>query len=105
MIQLSGLMAPGRVENVVKTTIKYLAPWLVAAAIGGAVGLAPAASAAPTPHPPSHSSTPPAPTPFESGPDPLVPYGTDPNVPFRLGYQNPNHDEGNTTNGQVDVPF
>jgi hypothetical protein len=34
-----------------------------------------------------------------------VPYGTDPYVPYRLGYVNPNHDEGNTTNGQVDVPF
>ena len=41
----------------------------------------------------------------DSGPDPLVPYGTEPTVPYRLGYINPNHDEGNTTNGEVDVPF
>jgi hypothetical protein len=34
-----------------------------------------------------------------------VPYGTDPQVPYRLGYINPNHDEGNTTNGEVDLPF
>ena len=34
-----------------------------------------------------------------------MPYGTEPTVPYRLGYINPNHDEGNTTNGEVDVPF
>ena len=78
-----------------KTPIKYVALWLGTAAIGGAIALAPIASAAPTP-----------PTPVGSaGTDPLVPYGTDPHVPYRLGYINPNHDEGNTTNGEVDVPF
>jgi hypothetical protein len=80
--------------------ITYLAPSLAAAAIGGAIILAPIASAA---------------TPAASGPsaaavsartdtDPLVPYGTDPQTPV-LGYHVSNHDEANTTNGQIDVPF
>jgi hypothetical protein len=38
---------PANRENTMKTTIKYIAPWLAAAAIGGAIGLAPVASAAP----------------------------------------------------------
>ena len=37
-----------------KTTIKYIAPWLAAAAIGGAIGLAPIASAAPATTSSSH---------------------------------------------------
>ena len=77
-----------------KTPIKYVAPWLAAAAIGGAIALAPIASAAAHPSPVA-----------SAGADPLVPYGTNPYVPYRLGYINPNHDEGNTTNGEVDVPF
>jgi hypothetical protein len=84
-----------------KTPIKYVAPWLAAAAIGGAIALAPIASAAAHPSPvataPSSAGS--------AGTDPLVPYGTDPYVPYRLGYINPNHDEGNTTNGEVDLPF
>jgi hypothetical protein len=79
--------------------IKYVAPWLAAAAIGGAVALAPIASAA----------TPPAPAPAAStgtaGTDPLVPFGTDPHSPYVFGYHTSDHDESNTTNGQVDVPF
>jgi hypothetical protein len=62
---------------------RYIAPWLAAAAIGGAIALAPIASA---------------------DTDPLVPYGTDPHVPS-LGYHESNHDEANTTNGFIDVPF
>ena len=62
-----------------KTPIKYVALWLGTAAIGGAIALAPIASAAPTP-----------PTPVGSaGTDPLVPYGTDPYVPYRLGLHQP----------------
>jgi hypothetical protein len=61
-----------------------IAPWLAAAAVGGAIVIAPIAGA----------ST-----------DPLVPYGTDPHVPYVLGYQDSNHDEINTTNGQLDLPF
>jgi hypothetical protein len=34
-----------------------------------------------------------------------VPFGTDPYVPYRLGYINPNHDEDDNTNGGVDLPF
>ena len=36
-------------ENIVRTAIKYIAPWLAAATIGGAIGLAPVASASPDP--------------------------------------------------------
>jgi hypothetical protein len=78
-----------------KTTIKYIAPWLAAAAIGGAIGLAPIASAAPSSTPVSQAkvvsnsapSPRPAPTPFQSGTDPLVPgnVGADPYVPYTLG--------------------
>ncbi len=39
------------------------------------------------------------------GADPLVPYGTDPQVPTTPGYVNRNHDEGVTSNGEVDLPF
>ncbi len=85
-------------------SIKYIAPWMAAAAIGAAVGLAPVASAATHPAPVTSATTQPAPV-GSAGTDPLVPYGTDPAIPYRLGYVNPNHDEGNSTNGQSDVPF
>ena len=67
-----------------KTTTKYIAGWLVAAAIGVSLALAPIASA---------------------DTDPVVPFGTDPHSPYVLGYHVSNHDEAFTTNGQVDVPF
>jgi hypothetical protein len=67
-----------------KTTIRYIAPWLAGAAIGAAIALAPIASA---------------------NTDPLVPNGTNPQVPYVLGYHVSNHDEANTTAGQVDLPF
>ena len=80
-----------------KTTIKCIAPWLAAAAIGAAIGLAPIASAAPaaTPssqgtvvtHPnPSTAPTPTA-TPFDTGSDPLVEgnIGADPAIPYFPG--------------------
>jgi hypothetical protein len=41
----------------------------------------------------------------DAGTDPLVPYGTEPQVPYRLGYVDSDHDEANTTAGQVDLPF
>lgn len=67
-----------------KTAIKYIAPWLGAAAFGGAIAFAPIASA---------------------DTDPLVPYGTNPTSPYVLGYHVSNHDEDYTTNGFLDVPF
>ena len=70
-------------EKIMKVTVNYLAPWLAAAAIGCAIALAPIANA---------------------DTDPLVPYGTDPHVPS-LGFQESNHDNANTTNGFVDIPF
>ena len=81
-----------------KTTIKYLAPWLAAAAIGGALALTPVASANPGSAPvpqskavnapaPSPTHAAPAPTPFETGTDPLVPpdVGANPYVPYFPG--------------------
>ena len=38
-------------NKLTKTTIKYIAPWLAAAAIGGAIALAPIASASPSEQP------------------------------------------------------
>ena len=60
-----------------KTAIKYLAPWLAVAAIGGAIALAPIANA---------------------DTDPNTPYGTDPMSPAIFGYHYAN-------SPQVDVPF
>jgi hypothetical protein len=89
-------------ETMMKTPFKYLTSGLAALAIGGAVALAPVASA----------STPAAPVASAmgspiggAGTDPLVPYGTEPHIPGVLGYVDSSHDEANTTNGQVDLPF
>jgi hypothetical protein len=60
-----------------KTSIKYAAPWLAAAAIGAAIALAPIASA---------------------DTDPAVPYGTNPTSPAIFGYHTWIGDD-------VDVPF
>ncbi|AGB25234.1 hypothetical protein Mycsm_05024 [Mycobacterium sp. JS623] len=84
-------------------TIKYIAPWLAAAAIGAAVALAPIASAATPPAPAATTGT--ASTAGTAGTDPLVPFGTEPHSPYVFGYHVSDHDESNTTNGQVDVPF
>ena len=67
-----------------KTSIKFIAPALGAAAIGATLVLAPIASA---------------------DTDPLVPYGTDPHSSHVLGYHVSNHDESYTTNGQLDTAF
>ena len=67
-----------------KKALTYTAPGLAAAAIGGAIALAPIASA---------------------DASPLVPYGTNPQVPYVLGYHESNHDEMDTTGGQMDLPF
>ena len=64
--------------------LNYIAPGLAAAAIGGAIALAPVASA---------------------DSDPLVPYGTNLQVRYVLGFHVSNHDEADTTNGQLDLPF
>jgi hypothetical protein len=66
-----------RSEKTVKAAIKHLAPWLAVAAIGGAVALAPIASA---------------------DTDPSTPYGTDPMSPAIFGYHT-------ADSPQVDVPF
>lgn len=84
------------------TSIKKIAPWVAAAAIAGALGLAPVASAATPPVALAPGTTTSV---GNAGTDPLVPSGSDPYTPYRLGYINSNHDEANTTNGQLDVPF
>jgi hypothetical protein len=82
-----------------KATIKYIGPWLAGAAVIGALGLAPVASAAAGSSSvsktqnaaPRATSPQPAPTPFEDGPDPLVPadVGADPEVPYVPGMDRP----------------
>jgi hypothetical protein len=84
-----------------KNTVKYVVSGLAAAAIGGAIVLAPVASAATLPAASVAMSS----GIGSAGTDPLVPYGTEPQVPGRLGYVDSSHDEANTTNGQVDLPF
>ena len=63
---------------------KIIASGIAAAAIVGTVVLAPIAGA---------------------DTDPLVPFGTNPQVPTSIGFHESNHDEANTTNGQIDLPF
>ena len=84
--------------------IKYFAPSLAGAAIGGAIVLAPIASAATHVAPAPSATTSSAPAALTDT-DPLVPFGTDPRSPYVFGYHVSDHDEANTTNGQVDVPF
>ena len=86
-----------------KITFTYLTSGLAAIAIGAAVALAPVANAATLPAPASSAETPFAVG--SAGTDPLVPYGTEPQTPYRLGYVDSNHDEANTSNGEVDLPF
>jgi hypothetical protein len=113
MLEIARHGGPAKPGVIMTTKIKYIAPWFAAVAIGSAIALAPAASASVSAttfaqsNVVAHSAPTPTPAqmPADSGPDPLVPYGTEPTVPYRLGYINPNHDEGNTTNGEVDVPF
>lgn len=80
-----------------KKSLAYVTSGLAAIAIGGAVLLAPVASAAPVTIAAAGVGT--------SGADPLVPFGTEPKVPGPLGYVDSNHDEVNTSNGQIDLPF
>jgi hypothetical protein len=77
---------PRKQEDIMKSTIKYIAPGLGAAAIGAAIVLAPIASA---------------------DTNPLLPYGTNPQAP-NLGYYESNsdtHSAGDTTLGSLDLPF
>jgi hypothetical protein len=68
-----------------KTKIKYLAPWLAAAAIGGAIALAPIASAATHPAPVPGAGRSPSAV-GSAGTDPSTPYGTNPMSPYIFGY-------------------
>jgi hypothetical protein len=77
-----------------KNPIKFVAAALAAAAIGGVVALAPIAAADTQ----TRATA-------AGGASPLVPYGTNPDVPYRLGYVDSNHDEANTTSNNVDLPF
>jgi hypothetical protein len=76
-------MRRSKQENIMKTTIKHIAPWLAAAAIGASIALAPIAGA---------------------DTDPLVPHGSDPHIPYQLGFHSSGQDETNTTAGQLDLP-
>ncbi|MCV7252069.1 hypothetical protein HZU40_12870 [Mycolicibacterium fluoranthenivorans] len=58
--------------------------WLLLGAAGAAIALAPLAGA---------------------DTDPLVPYGTNPQVPYLVGLHSSNHDELDTTQGRLDLPF
>ena len=71
-------------DKAMRIKLNHIIPGLAAAAIGGAIALAPIATA---------------------DADPLVPYGTNPQVPYMLGHHESNHDEADTTNGQLDLPF
>ena len=99
-----------------KTRIALAAPLLAAGILGGFVATAPATtplavladgqtSTAVDPTYPISGETG---APFgdaRNGTDPLVPYGIEPQAPVTPGYVDQNHDEGNTSNGEVDLPF
>ncbi|HVQ48472.1 MAG TPA: hypothetical protein VMS92_00365 [Mycobacterium sp.] len=68
-----------------KTKITRVAPWLAAAAIGGAIALAPIASAATHPAPAPRAGTASSAV-GRPGTDPSTPYGTDPLSPEIFGY-------------------
>jgi hypothetical protein len=83
-----------------------IAPVVFAGLAGGFIALAPVASATTSllADGPTVSSQTGAPVgDAHNGTDPLVPYGTDPSVPVRQGYIDSNHDEANTSNGEVDL--
>jgi hypothetical protein len=65
-------------------TVKHFVPWLAAAAIGGAIALAPIAYA---------------------NINPLATYDADPMSPSSPSYHVDNQDDANTTNGFLDTPF
>jgi hypothetical protein len=87
-----------RKTRTIRTRIKCRVAWLLAVSIGAAaIALSPIASAD-----------------TGSDPDPQVPYGTSPYIPYGpqpqqspdpFGFHPSNHDETDGTNGQVDVPF
>lgn len=104
-------------EKIVMKRIAYATPLLAAGLIGGLMAFTPLADAATTTlaHGPRSTAVDPSypisaetGAPFgdaHSGFSPLIPYGTHPQAPVKLGYINRNHDEGVTANGEVDVPF
>jgi hypothetical protein len=87
-------------ENIMKKSTRYVAPFLAAFAIGGELALTPIANAD-TDSAPVATSEPP----FGTGPSPLVPYGSMPYIPYQIGHTYSNHDEVYTTNGYRDLPF
>jgi hypothetical protein len=66
------------------TAAKRIIPGLALAITGAAIALAPIAGA---------------------DTNPLVPFGTNPQVKTPVGLQTSNHDENDTTAGQLDLPF
>src|SRR5262245_14691141 len=79
MPALRTAVSQGVMLETMKRTIKRVALWLAAAAIGGALVFAPVASAADSgakPGPHAAPSSPPGASQYGSGEDPLVPSGT-----------------------------
>jgi hypothetical protein len=103
-------------EHTMKTRIALAATLLTAGLLSGLIagtvsGTAPAAladgptSTAVDPTNPISAETGAPSGDAKYGADPLLPYGTDPQFPVTPGYVNRNHDEGITSNGEVDMPF
>jgi hypothetical protein len=103
-------------ENAMKTRIALGAPLLAAGLFGGlAAGAAVITTTAVLADGPTSTAVDPS-GPISGntgaplgdanyGADPLVPFGTEPQAPITPGYVNRNHDQGNTSNGEVDLPF
>jgi hypothetical protein len=86
------------------TRTRHIGTFVAAMALGGAVAFAPIAAAEPVHVPVGPADIQPGPV-GGAGTDPLVPNGTLPVAPWTVGYVNPDHDNGDTTNGAVDLPF
>lgn len=91
-------------------------PWLAAGLLAGLIALGPVGIATTTLADGPTSTAIDSNTPISAetgapvgdagtGADPLVPYGIEPQAPVTTGYVNRNHDEGVTSNGEVDLPF
>jgi hypothetical protein len=105
-----------RQEHIMIRKLAITVPWLTAGLLAGAVALLPMSGATTLLADGPTSTAIDTNTPISAetgapvgdagtGADPLVPYGIEPQAPVTTGYVNRNHDEGITSNGEVDLPF
>ena len=103
-------------EIIMKNPIAFATPLLAVGLAAGFVALAPVGNTVSVAAGPANTTSWQQNTPISAdtgapagdakdGTDPLVPYGTETKAPVTTGFVDRNHDEGITTNGEVDLPF